>query len=132
MAKTHLSVTSENSSAKERTGRMYHDKYLVKQPREKYHGSNQLTYHQKPSTDDYDLHGPEIFTKTLVGRVRSGGEGFWQSSHRRKTRIPGNLSQEGHDFIDHCLQHDPKNRMIALELLEENFCKVRNFDLHSK
>uniref|UniRef100_A0A1A9Z5N6 Serine-threonine/tyrosine-protein kinase catalytic domain-containing protein n=1 Tax=Glossina pallidipes TaxID=7398 RepID=A0A1A9Z5N6_GLOPL len=39
-----------------------------------------------------------------------------------KPESPGNLSQEGPDFIDHCLQHDPKDRM-TLELLENNFCK---------
>ncbi|KAH8278721.1 hypothetical protein KR018_007619, partial [Drosophila ironensis] len=41
-----------------------------------------------------------------------------------KPQAPETLSQEGHDFIDHCLQHDPKNRLTAMELLEQNFCKV--------
>ncbi|XP_032596236.1 mitogen-activated protein kinase kinase kinase 4 isoform X2 [Drosophila grimshawi] len=40
-----------------------------------------------------------------------------------KPQAPESLSQEGHDFIDHCLQHDPKNRLSAIELLEQNFCK---------
>ncbi|KAH8359405.1 hypothetical protein KR093_006522, partial [Drosophila rubida] len=41
-----------------------------------------------------------------------------------KPEAPESLSQEGHDFIDNCLQHDPKLRMSAMELLEQNFCKV--------
>lgn len=41
-----------------------------------------------------------------------------------KPEAPETLSQEGHDFIDHCLQHDPKDRLTALELLQQNFCKV--------
>lgn len=41
-----------------------------------------------------------------------------------KPEAPETLSQEGHDFIDHCLQHDPKDRLTAVELLELNFCKV--------
>lgn len=41
-----------------------------------------------------------------------------------KPQAPESLSQEGHDFIDHCLQHDPKQRLTAVELLEQNFCKV--------
>ncbi|XP_050745210.1 mitogen-activated protein kinase kinase kinase 4 isoform X2 [Drosophila biarmipes] len=40
-----------------------------------------------------------------------------------KPQAPESLSQEGHDFIDHCLQHDPKKRLTAVELLEHNFCK---------
>ncbi|XP_061402148.1 mitogen-activated protein kinase kinase kinase 4-like [Musca vetustissima] len=40
-----------------------------------------------------------------------------------KPEAPETLSQEGHDFIDHCLQHDPKDRMTAFELMEHNFCK---------
>ncbi|XP_017085066.2 mitogen-activated protein kinase kinase kinase 4 isoform X2 [Drosophila eugracilis] len=40
-----------------------------------------------------------------------------------KPQAPESLSQEGHDFIDHCLQHDPKERLTAVELLEHNFCK---------
>lgn len=41
-----------------------------------------------------------------------------------KPEAPESLSQEGHDFIDFCLQHDPKKRLSAIELLEQNFCKV--------
>ncbi|XP_013114398.2 mitogen-activated protein kinase kinase kinase 4 isoform X1 [Stomoxys calcitrans] len=40
-----------------------------------------------------------------------------------KPEAPETLSQEGHDFIDQCLQHDPKDRMTALELMQQNFCK---------
>ncbi|XP_030370618.1 mitogen-activated protein kinase kinase kinase 4 isoform X2 [Scaptodrosophila lebanonensis] len=40
-----------------------------------------------------------------------------------KPQAPESLSQEGHDFVDHCLQHDPKMRLTAIELLEQNFCK---------
>ncbi|XP_034488775.1 mitogen-activated protein kinase kinase kinase 4 isoform X1 [Drosophila innubila] len=40
-----------------------------------------------------------------------------------KPQAPESLSQEGHEFIDNCLQHDPKMRMAAIELLEQNFCK---------
>ncbi|XP_026840000.1 mitogen-activated protein kinase kinase kinase 4 isoform X2 [Drosophila persimilis] len=40
-----------------------------------------------------------------------------------KPQAPESLSQEGHDFVDHCLQHDPKQRLTAMELLEHNFCK---------
>lgn len=43
-----------------------------------------------------------------------------------KPEAPESLSQEGHDFVDKCLQHDPKDRMTAMELLEQNFCKVHN------
>lgn len=41
-----------------------------------------------------------------------------------KPQAPESLSQEGHEFIDSCLQHDPKQRLSAIELLELNFCKV--------
>lgn len=41
-----------------------------------------------------------------------------------KPQAPENLSQEGNEFIDYCLQHDPKQRLSAIELLELNFCKV--------
>lgn len=44
-----------------------------------------------------------------------------------KPEAPETLSQEGHDFIDQCLQHDPKDRMTALELMQHNFCKVSLF-----
>jgi mitogen-activated protein kinase kinase kinase 4 len=39
-------------------------------------------------------------------------------------KIPDSLSQEGHDFIDLALQHDPKDRWSAEELLQHCFCKV--------
>lgn len=38
--------------------------------------------------------------------------------------VPDSLSQEGHDFLKNCLQHDPKTRQTANELLLHNFCKV--------
>ncbi|XP_059609963.1 mitogen-activated protein kinase kinase kinase 4 isoform X2 [Phlebotomus argentipes] len=37
---------------------------------------------------------------------------------------PDSLSQEGHDFLMNCLQHDPKSRQSANELMLHNFCKV--------
>uniref|UniRef100_A0A1B0C1J4 Protein kinase domain-containing protein n=1 Tax=Glossina palpalis gambiensis TaxID=67801 RepID=A0A1B0C1J4_9MUSC len=39
-----------------------------------------------------------------------------------KPETPENIYQEGHYLIDHCLHHDPKDRMTALEFLEHNFC----------
>lgn len=45
-----------------------------------------------------------------------------------KPQAPENLSQEGNEFIDFCLQHDPKQRLSAIELLELNFCKVNASD----
>lgn len=41
--------------------------------------------------------------------------------------VPASLSQEGQDFIDICLQHDPSNRQTAPDLLQHHFCKV-SFD----
>ncbi|XP_055678946.1 mitogen-activated protein kinase kinase kinase 4 isoform X1 [Lutzomyia longipalpis] len=38
--------------------------------------------------------------------------------------VPDSLSQEGHDFLKYCLQHDPRARLSANELLLHNFCKV--------
>ncbi|XP_058813775.1 mitogen-activated protein kinase kinase kinase 4 [Topomyia yanbarensis] len=38
--------------------------------------------------------------------------------------IPDCLSEEGQDFVTSCLQHDPKQRQSAAELLQHNFCKV--------
>lgn len=38
--------------------------------------------------------------------------------------IPEGLSEEGHEFVEHCLEHDPKKRWLANELLEHHFCKV--------
>ncbi|XP_058175018.1 mitogen-activated protein kinase kinase kinase 4 [Anopheles ziemanni] len=42
--------------------------------------------------------------------------------------IPENLSEEGKDFAGICLQHDPKDRQKADELLQHIFCKVTFFD----
>jgi serine/threonine protein kinase len=41
--------------------------------------------------------------------------------------VPESLSQEGQEFVDKCLQHDPKERWTASELLQHNFCKVSAF-----
>lgn len=38
--------------------------------------------------------------------------------------IPDTLSEEGQDFLQHCLDHDPRGRWLAAELLQHNFCKV--------
>lgn len=38
--------------------------------------------------------------------------------------IPDKLSDEGQEFLDYCLKHDPKERWLATELLEHPFCKV--------
>lgn len=38
--------------------------------------------------------------------------------------VPASLSKEGHDFLEHCLEHEPKSRWTATELLQHNFCKV--------
>lgn len=38
--------------------------------------------------------------------------------------IPDNISDEGKDFLEHCLEHDPKQRWLAAELLQHHFCKV--------
>lgn len=38
--------------------------------------------------------------------------------------IPETLSQEGQEFVEFCLKHDPKQRLNAAELLLHNFCKV--------
>ncbi|XP_067619394.1 mitogen-activated protein kinase kinase kinase 4 isoform X2 [Eurosta solidaginis] len=48
-----------------------------------------------------------------------------------KPEAPESLSQEGHDFIDKCLQHDPKDRLTAIELLEQNFCQYGHDDEQS-
>lgn len=38
--------------------------------------------------------------------------------------VPDTLSDEGHQFVDMCLQHNPNTRATALDLLEHNFIKV--------
>ena len=37
---------------------------------------------------------------------------------------PSTLSEEGQEFLSHLLQHDPKQRETAANLLEHNFLKV--------
>lgn len=37
---------------------------------------------------------------------------------------PAALSTEGHDYLEHCLEHDPLKRWTARRLLDHNFCKV--------
>lgn len=37
---------------------------------------------------------------------------------------PDTLSEEGHSFLELCLQHEPRNRASADELLEHPFVKV--------
>lgn len=37
---------------------------------------------------------------------------------------PADLSTEGHDFLEHCLEHDPLKRWNATKLLDHHFCKV--------
>ncbi|XP_055550883.1 mitogen-activated protein kinase kinase kinase 4 isoform X1 [Wyeomyia smithii] len=41
-----------------------------------------------------------------------------------RPEIPDCLSEEGQEFVESCLQHDPKLRRTAAELLQHNFCKV--------
>lgn len=43
--------------------------------------------------------------------------------------IPDKLSDEGQEFLEYCLQHDPNKRWLATELLEHPFCKV---DFHDE
>lgn len=43
---------------------------------------------------------------------------------------PECLSEEGHEFLSHCLEHDPKLRWTTVELLQHHFCKVRHFVAH--
>lgn len=38
--------------------------------------------------------------------------------------VPDTLSEEGQEVVDLCLQHDPRNRATAEELLRHNFVKV--------
>lgn len=37
---------------------------------------------------------------------------------------PDDMIDEGLDFLEHCFQHDPKNRASARELLDHNYVKV--------
>ncbi|GLV40965.1 Mekk1 [Carabus blaptoides fortunei] len=41
-----------------------------------------------------------------------------------KPQVPASLSNEGHDFLKMCLQHDPKKRATAEELLRHHFTRV--------
>lgn len=41
-----------------------------------------------------------------------------------RPEMPEQLSQEGLEFLDKCLQHEPKDRPSAVILLHNNFCKV--------
>jgi mitogen-activated protein kinase kinase kinase 4/mitogen-activated protein kinase kinase kinase len=52
--------------------------------------------------------------------------------------VPDSLSEEGHQFLQLCLQHDPRQRASARELLHHTFVKVspltqefEMFDLNS-
>ncbi|XP_031640746.1 mitogen-activated protein kinase kinase kinase 4 isoform X3 [Contarinia nasturtii] len=38
--------------------------------------------------------------------------------------IPDTLSEEGQNFLQNCLEHNPKERWLASELLQHHFCKV--------
>lgn len=49
---------------------------------------------------------------------------MFQVGSGKVPEIPECLSQEGHDFVNCCLQHDSQNRWSAEELLQHNFCKV--------
>ena len=41
-----------------------------------------------------------------------------------RPEAPDWLIDEGHDFLDRCLQHSPKDRSTANELLHHNFVKA--------
>ncbi|XP_031337464.1 mitogen-activated protein kinase kinase kinase 4 isoform X2 [Photinus pyralis] len=41
-----------------------------------------------------------------------------------KPQPPEYLIEEGHDFLSHCLQHNPRDRYTAAELLDHNFVKI--------
>ena len=38
--------------------------------------------------------------------------------------VPDSLSQEGKDFLSHCLVHDPNERWTAIQLQDHTFVKV--------
>lgn len=38
--------------------------------------------------------------------------------------IPSNISEEGHNFILKCIQHNPKQRATTLQLRQHTFLKV--------
>lgn len=93
---------------------------------------------------------PEVFTKTnseghgraadiwsvgcVVIEMCSGKRPWYQFDSNfqimfkvgmgESPEIPDCLSEEGHDFVECCLQHDPTERKTAGELLQHNFCKV--------
>ncbi|XP_062535239.1 mitogen-activated protein kinase kinase kinase 4 [Armigeres subalbatus] len=93
---------------------------------------------------------PEVFTKTnseghgraadmwsvgcVVIEMASGKRPWYQFDSNfqimfkvgmgESPEIPDCLSEEGHDFVECCLEHDPKERRTAVELLHHNFCKV--------
>ncbi|XP_029713215.2 mitogen-activated protein kinase kinase kinase 4 isoform X2 [Aedes albopictus] len=93
---------------------------------------------------------PEVFTKTnseghgraadiwsvgcVVIEMASGKRPWYQFDSNfqimfkvgmgESPEIPDCLSEEGHEFVECCLQHDPKDRGSAGELLHHNFCKV--------
>lgn len=39
--------------------------------------------------------------------------------------IPTTLLEEGQQFLEQCLQHDPRRRAAAADLLDHTFVKVR-------
>lgn len=41
--------------------------------------------------------------------------------------VPESLCREGQDFLELCLQHDPRQRSTAAELLCHSFVRVRHF-----
>lgn len=41
-----------------------------------------------------------------------------------RPETPDSLIDEGHDFLDKCLVHNPKERATAAELLNHNFVNV--------
>lgn len=39
--------------------------------------------------------------------------------------IPDSLSEEGQDFIESCIQYNPKNRPTSIQLKHHTFLKVK-------